>query len=356
MSEYKILGCDTTTGRQDFLKSGDTIFGQVATPPVVSGLAKMFYYMYPGSPGENASTEFNADRVAGRKAYSLMPEYLAFDSAQANGIKTLTVAVDGVNAYNATNATDIITNSTETIITVSGSATEITTIMGSALAAPSRAAMVNFVTTNNFTGIGIDVEGFSGWTVAQKNTYIAYMTQLSTDLHAVNKKLLIYMPAIYSVANQTAYNNYKQEDMLAILADYYVIAAYDYYFDFDASVGGSPYQFIADSVNWTKAKFGISNYSKIVVGINSTGYSQNGPSLSQVSAFKTKNQMSVIAGYATATRDTLSDEMTWTSTGLKHWYSDTTTMNNKIAYIKNTLGIDKISVWVLGGNDRPTVL
>jgi spore germination protein YaaH len=94
----------------------------------------------------------------------------------------------------------------------------------------------------------------------------------------------------------------------------------------------------------------VTDESKLVMGMNSYGYTANESSPYAIT-IQTKAQTDAAIDLSLGTRDTGSNEMFYETAGNQHYvWCDETTLNAKRAFIEG-LGYDRICVWHLGGND-----
>eukprot|EP01111_Echinosteliopsis_oligospora_P009456 TRINITY_DN2774_c0_g2_i2.p1 TRINITY_DN2774_c0_g2~~TRINITY_DN2774_c0_g2_i2.p1 ORF type:complete len:162 (+),score=36.48 TRINITY_DN2774_c0_g2_i2:598-1083(+) len=153
-------------------------------------------------------------------------------------------------------------------------------------------------------------------------------------------------PAISSEDSQGAYPNFLYEKFEGVPVDYLVAMVYDNQYAYQSGVAVAPNQWTIDCSNWMISK--ISDINRIVIGMPSFGY--YGPSGTHTITEDTKEQSESMPGFSTASRDSGSFEMMWTSGGVFYDYQDQQGMDSKRSLIES-LGILHISVWHLGGND-----
>lgn len=307
-------------------------------------------WLYPGSPAENANEEYSD----GRKIDVLKPEYQRLGT---DGVLVqLNDPADGENAYSSGNATDVLANCTEAFFTVSGHTTGLVAMIGNAsnaIDSTKRAnfisTLVSFVQTIGFHGVDIDIEGYGAWDATTTSRFVDLMDDLGIALHAVNKKLSVCLPAISDITYQGFFElTYESFNGLAI--DQFTVMAYDYMFDYGAQNPIQPISWLEDICDWALDKFDASEHHKIVIGIPSYGfYGTNAPDSYDIE-IQTKDQIDARTGYSGATRDSSSFEMTWVNGGFVNWYVDAYALMLKAQVVAGK-GINRVSVWHLGGND-----
>ncbi|PIE85164.1 hypothetical protein CSA08_03405 [Candidatus Gracilibacteria bacterium] len=207
-----------------------------------------------------------------------------------------------------------------------------------------------FVVNNNISGVDVDIEEFGAWTQGEKEAYLSFIYELGIKLHKNSKKLIVNLPAVTSESEANWYKlkyddfNTTGEKGLSNIVDYYSIMSYDYMFDYGVGTPVQPLDWLGKSIEYTKSKF---DTNKIIMGINAYGYKGTNGEYTPTNI--TYEQASKINNFNTAQRDNSSGEMYWNN-GNKHYrYVDVEGMNIKKDYILSK-GINKISVWHLGGN------
>ncbi len=306
-----------------------------------SGTWKAFAqaWIYPGAPACKAASEYS-----GRNIAVLKPEYFTVGSDGAIVLRT--VETDGCNGYSSANAADIKLNSQEQYVTVSSGRANMQKMVSSTILRSSAIkTLTTFVQQEGFTGIELDFEGYGQWSATDYQNYKYFVNELGEALHAQGKKLMIDGPAIGTATEQNYYD-WKYEDFAALPVDYILVMAYDYQYDYGAGSAISPNQWVQNIVQWTKAK--IADDSKIIIGIPSYGY--HGQTGGYTINIDTQTQSSSFNGFALAQRDPASHEMMWEQSGISYRYMDSEGLNKKRELIES-LGIQNISVWHLGGND-----
>lgn len=310
-------------------------------------------WIYPASYGCSATATYRTNQI-----HTLKPEYLTLTSGGA--VQAKTVAVDGCDAYSVANAESVASSSVEQFITISGDATGFAALMASpSLQASFIATSTKWATTTGFTGIELDIEGYTSWTLADTNKWYLFINELADNLHKNGKKLQVYIPAIWNSAsnlesgsgdewdsaNSTGYYKLTYEGMAKTRADYLVIGSYDYHFDYGGGSSIQPLKWVKDIVNFAKSR-GIDT-NRLVVGIPAYAYyaTTAGYDITNL----TYTEAMLRTGSSTATRDVNSGEMKWANGGFSTVYVDTVGLEIKRKYIES-LGIKRVSVWHLGGN------
>lgn len=294
-------------------------------------------WIYPGSPACNARNEFKD----GRKIHTLKPEYYTVTSS--GDLQFLTESSSGCNGYSASNAAEIKQYSTEQFVTVSGGGKPLVTSATKRSAAVT--TLVNFAVSSGFTGVELDFEGYGKWDATEYSGYVSFVTALGNGLRARGKKLMIDGPPIFSSQSQAWYK-WKYEDFENLPIDYLLVMAYDYQYDYTCGQAIAPNDWVRNIVSWTKSK--VSNIDRIVIGIPSYGYSGT---VDQWDVnVKTKALITSMSRFSAAVRQSSSYEMSFTNGQTVTFYQDTAGMNSKRALIES-LGIKRVSVWHLGGND-----
>ncbi len=320
-----------------------------ATPPTVTikptptpstptprGLQTMAW-IYPSEPGCNAQNEYQD----GRKIQVLKPEFFTVNGG------TLTMfdaSNSGCNGYTPTFVANLKKYSEAQYVTVSSaSAADMDIFLANALSDSTDIdTLVSFVVDNDLTGIELDFEDFGGWNQNSYANFRMFVESLGSKLHSNNKKLMIDGPAIANQIEQ-GWFVWRYEDFINLPVDYIVIMAYDYQFDHGTGVPVAPLDWMREVITWISAKY---PKAKLVVGIPSYGYEG---ALGKRPYIRTYDQLKSKPGFATATRDESSGEMTWQSGKQVYFYQDSESLRQKIAVVQE-LGITSISVWHLGGN------
>lgn len=297
-------------------------------------------WIYPGQPTCDAEIEYSTHRID-----ILKPEYFTINEEGA--LVLLTEEQAGCNGYSAKNIASIKNHSKEQYVTLSSSyAVSMDLFLTDALQTnTSVQTLTSFVVANNITGIEIDFEDFGGWNNDLYTKYKTFIQQLGDALHVNQKKLLVIGPATIN-AEQEAWYVWRYADFVSLPIDRLIIMTYDYQFDQGVGQPVAPLTWVEESIRWTLQKF--PNKQKIVVGIPSYGY--KGKIGSNKFSLLTFEQIRKEPGFETATRDSLSHEMTWSHGDNVYFYQDRESLAKKLAVIKQH-GITSVSVWHLGGNN-----
>lgn len=316
---------------------------QQATPQMSIGA-----WIYPGPPACTAMQEI-AD---GRTINVLKPEYF-----RLNDDGTLAQITDDLcNGYSPVNAALIKKYSQQQFTTISGSIAGIQALSeDSALLSTFRNTLVSFLQTTGFTGVEIDVEDFASWSPGQYSMYKQIVNYLGHDLHAIGCQLILDGPAI-SNATEQAYYPWRYEDFNNIAVDSLVVMAYDAMYDLGVGKPVAPLSWIKAICQWMLTK--VNDHNRVTIGINAYGYmGVNGSPDARTIKKITYQQATRLPGFATATRNKLSGEMTWIAGNMFYDYADSETINEKIAVVQQA-GLQSISIWHIGGNSwftAPTI-
>lgn len=297
-------------------------------------------WVYPGDPSCLASTEYSDGRILD----ILKPEYF---SVNENGdLIFLTEEIWGCNAYSPENVKKIRKFSREQFVTVSSSYAKSMDVFISRELRDGKGILqfVDFVRSNDFTGVELDFEDFGGWDSEIYDHYREFVKRLGEKLHVEGKKLMIDGPAI-SGNEESSWYKWRYEDFLNLPVDRIVVMAYDYQFDHGAGSPVAPFLWMEKVLQRTVSKF--PETSRLSVGIPSYGY-EGVRGFSQVKLL-TYDQLKEKQGFEMATRDDLSGEMTWESGNNIYYYQDSESMDRKRAIVEK-FGITSVSVWHLGGN------
>ena len=290
-------------------------------------------WMYPDCLADDEITD-------GRIIDVLKPEYYRL---QDNG--TLQLLKATCNTYSHEHAAFVKKYSTQQFVTISGHASGIDALSKSrTLRAAFLSTMISFLQSSGFTGVEIDFEGFGGWSPQVYTGYKDFIGILGNALHAHKYKLMIDGPAI-SDARYQSYYPWRWEEFNALPVDYLVVMAYDQMYDQGAGTPVATLEWIKNTCQWVKSK--ITDHSRIVVGLNSYGYT--GKTGSYDVKLNTYNQSEQLPGFSTAKRDESSGEMKWERDGTSYFFSDSETLRRKVAVVEQC-GLKAISVWHLGGN------
>ena len=300
---------------------------------------KTMAWVYPGAPACSAKEEYQD----GRKIDVLKPEYLKLDP---NGtIIVLTDKEYDCNGYSKENAALIKKNSKESLFMVSGRMDGLSPLFKSKdKIDKSIAKIIDLVNESGFDGVEIDFEDYASWTDAEYTAYLNYIRQLGDELHKINKKLSVDVPAIINDRYQSFYK-LKYEDFNDLPVDYFTLMAYDFQYDNGVGAPVASISDITNTIKWAKSKY--KKIENIVVGINNYGY------YGKTGEFKmtlgTTKSIQTKFKDVTPTRDPNSGELIGKRGNEEFVYSDSESMDKKREAVQKE-GINMISVWHLGGN------
>ncbi len=307
-----------------------------STPAKPAPAVTVMAWLYPGKPACSAASEM-AD---GRTIHVLKPEYFTINGGTLERIDATTYC----NGYSPANVATVKRHSTEQYVTVSSASThDMETFLRNPARATDIAALVSFVVSNDLTGIELDFEDFGSWSAETFANYKQFVTELGTALHAKNKKLMLDGPAIRNNEEQSWFT-WRYADFKDLPVDYIVVMTYDYQYDHGAGEAIAPLEWMKQVLTYVSGSY---PKSKLVAGIPSYGY--EGRAGTFKSTILTAEQLSQKPGFETASRDPRSHELTWQTGNLVYFYQDTASINAKIS-VAHTAGIDRVSIWHLGGN------
>lgn len=301
------------------------------------------YWVYPGDPACNTFNELqqfeNIDQ--------LKPEFATITDEGL--VNILTTEIAGCNALSDQNVEFYKSISDTQFITVSSSGIGLSNLLATR---ESRQAgideLMSLLDQTQMTGIELDFEGFGKWTVEDYIGYLDFVTVLGNTLHSQGKELMIDAPAIYNQRIQDAFK-FKYADLDNLPIDYITIMAYDYQYDFG---GGAPItedDFLRDSISWAKQE--ISNHERLIIGLPSYGYGATRGEYSDIQIY-TFDQLVERFGQdrlSQAERMPNSQELVFDDGGMVYVFQDAASISHKTKLV-NELGINRISIWHLGGN------
>lgn len=300
-------------------------------------------WIFPGNPACTAMQEITHFQFD-----VLKPEYF-----HLNDDGSLSQLDDSeCNGYSPANAALIKQYSQQQFTTISGSIAGIQALATDSLKLVTfEKTITAFLKETGFTGIEIDVEDFGSWTSKQYSMYKNVINLLGHDLHAIGCQLLIDTPAIANADMQDYYPVWRYEDFNNLAVDSLVVMAYDAMYDSGASTPVAPLAWIRGVCQWMLAK--VADHNRIVIGLNSYGYTGTTNASNDIEKV-TYQQAMRLPGFTTAKRDASSGEFIWQVGNKSYDYSDSETINQKIAIVQS-LGISAISIWHIGGNQYPTM-
>lgn len=341
----EVEGADQTAGPRKKRPLAAVASTSTTTSPVVvtpsipppSPTLKTMAWIYPGNPACSASTEI----TDGRNIHTLKAEYYTINGGSLRQI----TSAEYCNGYSPSNVATLKQHSVEQYVTISsGNAGDMTTFLSNeANRQRDVATLVNFVVSNDMTGVELDFEDFGGWDATSYGLFKTFVTELGNGLRTQGKKLMIDGPAVANTSEQNWYV-WRYADFVTLPVDYMVVMTYDYQFDHGSGQPVAPLDWMRSVMTFVSAQY---PKSKLVMGIPSYGY--QGTIGTYRSTILTHEQAKKKTGYNTATRDGRSGEMMWRS-GTTHFvFQDSQSLNAK-ANIATELGIPAVSVWHLGGN------
>ncbi|GCD79464.1 glycosyl hydrolase family 18 protein [Schleiferia thermophila] len=208
---------------------------------------------------------------------------------------------------------------------------------------------LSFVVENDFDGVEINFEQFKLWQPIHWNNFKQLVTLLGDTLHYHSKMLCIIGPPFENHLDDNAVLwSYNQLKWLPV--DYFVIMVYDYFYcNLNAPV--APLNWFKNVLEYSILQIG--DVSKIVVGINSYGYTTSElidiDNCHFAQPLRTFSQILQNPNYLNATRDPDSYELFWEENGDYYWFSDALSLSKKLLTAAS-YGITNFSVWHLGGN------
>lgn len=303
---------------------------------------KLMAWLYPGEPACDALSD--AEKV---ELDVIKPEYFLVD--YDGQLKFLTADTFACNGYSVENVNKIKKLSKEQFVTISSRNAQVMDefLKTDNVTGEHTDRLVDFVLTNDFTGIEIDFEDYGGWSEEVVARYLAFLTRLGDDLHGHDKQLMIDLPP---VSNQTEadWYKFKLSDFDNLPVDYVVIMAYDYQFDHGAGQPVSPLDWLREVVEFTKSQ--VADDKKIVIGLPSYGY--KGETNTMNPDILTYDQASEDPLFAMLKRNAVSGELMAFGENQVLVAQDQQSLRLKIQAV-NSLGIYNISIWHLGGNQLP---
>lgn len=300
-------------------------------------------WLYPGAPACEAvkeASEFSFD--------VLKPEYFAV--RDGGDFEFITADNYECNGYSVENAEQIKELSDEQFVMISSSYAQDMALFLSKDQQNNAYTqqIVDFVVENDFTGAELDFEDYGGWTSEIYVQYKAFVTRLGNALQAENKQLIIDLPPVRNKSEEAWYT-FRLAELEQLPVDYIVIMGYDYQFDHGVGEPVAPLDWLEEVILFTRNS--LKDTSKIVIGVPSYGYVGNTGS-GQINIL-TKEQASSRTLFDSAVRDGESAEMIAERGQQVLVYQDQVSLDAKIAVVEK-MGINKVSVWHLGGNVLPS--
>jgi spore germination protein YaaH len=311
----------------------------IANTDLTSQKPTIMGWIYPGSP-----CTVESEITDGRKIDVLKPQY--FDTKDNGDLRLLNSDIFDCNGYSEKFNKILKSNSSQTLFLVDAQKKGFKSLMASPeKQQASFDQILQTIDDSGFDGVELDFESFEDWTPTEYQTYLDYIKTLGDKLHTKNKLLSIDLPAIPDAQFQKLYKvNYADFNDLPI--DYLVIMAYD--FQYSRPLGGAVSRLteIQDSLNNAKQKF--KKTDQIVVGISNYGYygTAGSKKFNTVLSEKIKQKFDTTK----AQRDSESAELYGSEGDQNYRICDTICLETKLKAAQET-GINKISIWHLGGED-----
>lgn len=303
----------------------------------------MMAWLYPGSPACGALDEA---QVYGFDV--LKPEY--FIIKDGGILELMTTDLYGCNGYSEMEIAKVRNLSKQQFVTISSSyqVDMDKFLQKDELNSQYTRQLVQFVLDNKLTGVEVDFEDFGGWSAETTKRYLNFVNRLGTALHQNGKQLMVDLPPVSNKTEEGWYK-FKLTDFNDLPVDYIVIMAYDYQFDHGAGNPVAPLGWLTEVVNYTRGQ--VNDDNKIVIGLPSYGYAGDiGANRMNILTYEQalKNPL-----FAKVGRDTTSGELIARNGNDVLVVQDTESLNRKIETVRQA-GINKISIWHLGGNKLPT--
>jgi hypothetical protein len=361
-------------------------------------IMKVGYWSYPGSTAWNATwgengVEFNQTNLTKyNHSYKIFAEFLTVDTgATATGfIQEITTAQGG---YTTGNVTTYKNNCQELFATCSSANNaDMELIMNdlNGLGVSAINTMTTFVQDNTLSGIDLNWEDFSSWSVGFGTTFAGWLGDLKTSLNNIGASLNLDLPYIGNATIASAYN--FDYSTFIDNVDYLTIAMYDIHFDWGYGMGICPIEALVGGSyhdndmtlgvteeqgkttffeNGTLGKFASdnsnNNMDKLIIGLPAYGFAHtNGAGVYSFTNNLTKNKINFNSSYDTNTlfgqRDT-SGELRWNSSGHTMVFCDGSSMRRRTEICRQwlkkweldnpskTKPIYEVMFWHMGGNN-----
>jgi hypothetical protein len=310
-------------------------------------------WLYPG-PATDVTCSAPSEYADGRVQHGVLKaEYIDIDE---NGDPTELLASNpayACNGYSAANAADVKAHSAQQYLTLSlADLTSEENLTGNpAKSAAAISTVTAFTRSIGFTGVDVDFENYWSWVGDDQADYYAFLTHLATALHADGLKLQVEGPP-----DTTTGFNYGT--VLKDGADQVVMMAYDD--EYQSPVGSSclafsPYSWMRSLITGALAEIPAAQQSRFVAGLPAEAYSATGQ-CQDITGNLAFSDMQKAPGYSSdpaviaSRRDPGSGEIRWSSGGTFYDYVDQTALDSKLALVES-LGVDTVSVWTLGGGN-----
>ncbi len=314
------------------------------TTVILNDNITLMAWWFPGPPACNALVDAKALSIDVAK-----PEYFR---VQEDGVlQLMTESLYGCNGYSKEAITNVHKVAKQQYVTVSSISADSMNnfLLRDATTNEYTNQLVKFVIDNQFTGVEIDFEDYGGWSKDITKRYMQFLTRLGNGLHANNKKLMIDLPPATDTIEEKWYN-FRLSDINNLPVDYIVIMGYDYQYDQGAGKPVAPLNWLIKVVEFTKSR--ITNTEKIVIGLPTYGYKGNTAN-NQISIL-TYNEAVKNPLFSKLIRDKSSGELMAINGSNVLIVQDQESINQKVNTILKT-GINKISIWHLGGNPLPSL-
>lgn len=209
------------------------------------------------------------------------------------------------------------------------------------------AAIVALVQRNDYAGIDIDYEDLQG---SDRQAFTAFITQLSTALHAHGRTLSV---ALFAKTTNAGYDQRNlAQDYAAIgkVADEVRLMAYDYHWASSPPGPVAPLTWIRDVLTYAKTQIPA---HKIVLGIPMYGYDWSngqGTAVGWLQAFRLASQHKAKLQYDMASQ---TPWFTYTdATGHEHvvWFENAASATAKLDAAQGA-GIGGVYLWLYGYED-----
>jgi hypothetical protein len=329
---------------------------RAASPRAAAAAAPVVNYqewVYPGTVGNvtcSAAAEYSDGRVQNG---ALKAEY--YDINDNGDPVQLPASAPGsaCNGYSAANAASIKANSAQQYVTLSlATLTAEEHLTGStAKTAAAVSTVVNFTKSIGFTGVDVDFENYWSWVGNDQANYYTFLTKLATGLHAAGLKLQVEGPPDYTTG-------FNYGTVLADGVDQVVMMAYDDEYQSPSGstcLAFSPYAWMKDLITGALAQIPAAQRYRFVAGLPAEAYAAKSK-CQDITGNLAFSDMQKAPGYSSdpaviaSRRDPASGEIRWSSGGVFYDYVDQTALDSKLALVQS-LGVNNISVWTLGGGN-----
>lgn len=303
-------------------------------------LSEIQAWIYPGEPSCNALKELSD----GRRIDTIKVEF--FRLSELGDLELMTEEDYGCNGYSQKTVDFIKKHSVNRYITVSGDDVRMRKLLSDPAKIDAFISQAkSLVSKSEYTGIEIDFEGYASWSQSDYQKFLDFLKLLGEDLSEDGYKLIVDGPPISNEFNDLFVWNYADFNQPYI--HQVVIMAYDYQADYGVGVGVAPADWVTEVVGNALKEIG-SGKEKLVVGVPSYGYT------GKVGTFDftliTKDQAMTMPGYNDSQYNRNTSESSWVSNGMYYSYVRSQDLARKVEQVYN-LGITKVSIWHLGGND-----